>query len=53
MSYESEFKEARIKLDNKERYIKTFNYNDFDIIVVEILDKDNTSEDYFLYSQNK
>jgi len=47
--YDNELKITNIKLDNKNRYIKSFNDRGLDITVVEILDEDNISKDYFLY----
>ena len=46
--YDNEFKLVNIKLDEKERYIKSFKDNSLDVTVVEILDKDNISKDFFL-----
>ena len=46
--YDAEFRSAKIKLDKKERYIKSFKDIDLDITFVEILDKDGISKDYFL-----
>ena len=46
--YDNEFKMVNIKLDEKERYIKSFKDIGLDITVVEILDKDNIYKDYFL-----
>ena len=50
ISYDIENKMAKIILDEKERYIKSFK-KDYclDITVVEIIDKDNIFENYFLY----
>ena len=50
VSYDIENKMAKIILDEKERYIKSFE-KDYclDITIVEILDKDNIFENYFLY----
>ena len=48
ISYDSEFKHRDIKLDEKERYIKSFKDNGLDITIVEIIEKDNISKDYFL-----
>ncbi len=46
--YDSEFKNLQINLNEKERYIRTFNENDFDIAVIQILPKDNIEKLYFL-----
>ena len=46
--YDNEFKNIKIKLDQNERYIKTFRDIHLDITVVEILDKDKIYKDYFL-----
>ena len=46
--YDNEFKNAGIKLDENERYIKCFTDDDLDITVVEILPEDNINEVYFL-----
>jgi len=51
ISYNNEFKRTNIKLGNEKRYIKSFIDIDLDITVVEILDKDNISKEYFLYPQ--
>ena len=47
--YDNEFKMVNIKLDEKERYIKSFKDIGLDITVVEILNKDNIYKDYFLF----
>ena len=49
--YDNEYKCANIKLGDKKRYIKSFNDIDLDITVVEILEDDNISKDYFLFSE--
>ena len=49
--YDNEFKYANIKLGNKKRYIKSFIDIELDITVVEILDEDNISKDYFLFPE--
>ena len=51
--YDSEFKVANLKLVEKERYIKNFRDIGLDITVVEILDKDGVSKDYFLYPERE
>ena len=51
--YDNELKLANIQLnDNKKRYIKSFKDKDLDISVIEILDEDNISKDYFLYPES-
>jgi len=52
ISYDIEFKEVNIKLDEKERYINTFTKIHLDITVFEILDKDKISKDYFLFNED-
>ena len=47
ITYE-EYKAASIKLDINKRYIKSFKDKELDITIVEILDEDNISKDYFL-----
>ena len=47
--YDSEYKFKRIQLNEEERYIKSFKDLGLDITIVEILDKDNISKDYFLF----
>ena len=47
IDYDNEFKLSNIKLDEKERYIKSFTDISLDVTVVEILDKDNISKDFF------
>jgi len=51
ISYNNEFKRTNIKLGNEKRYIKSFIDIGLDITVVEIVDKDNISKEYFLYPQ--
>ena len=57
--YDKESKNAEIKLDEKERFIKNFKEIDFNITLVEILSKDNIENYYFLnpeiekYDENK
>ena len=46
--YNNESKTKEIQLNENERYIKSFIDIDLDITVVEILDKENISIDYFL-----
>ena len=50
--YDNEFKLSNIKLDEKERYIKSFKDISLDVTVVEILDKDNISKDFFLVPES-
>ena len=47
--YNNEFKYTKIKLGNNKRYIKSFIDIDLDITVIEILDEDNISKEYFLH----
>ena len=47
ITYE-EYKAASIKLDINKRYIRSFKDKELDITIVEILDEDNISKDYFL-----
>ena len=49
ISYDSEFKSAKIKLDKNKRYIKSF--KDIDISIVEIIEEDNIFRDYFLFPE--
>jgi len=49
--YDNENKYTSIKFGNKKRYIKSFIDNELDITVVEILDEDNISKDYFLFPE--
>ena len=49
--YDNENKCVNIKLGNKKRYIKSLIHNELDITVVEILDEDNISKDYFLFPE--
>ena len=51
--YDSEFKVVNLKLDEKERYIKSFSDFSFDITFVEILDKHNVSKDFFYILKRK
>ncbi len=53
IDYDSLFKFTHIKLNEKERYIKSFNNVGLDITVVEILEKNNISKDYFLFPEIK
>ena len=46
--YDNEHKLVNIKLDTKERYIKSFTDIDLDITVIELLEKDNINDEYFL-----
>ena len=51
ISYDLEFKEANIKLENKKRYMKSFTDIDLDITIIEIIDEDNISKEYFLFPE--
>ena len=48
VSYNIEKKNINIKLDQNERYIKTFKDNQVDATVIKILPKDDIYKDYFL-----
>ena len=47
--YNNEYKVVNMKLDKSKRYIKSFKEKGLDITVVEILEEDNISKDYFLW----
>ena len=51
ISYNYDNKSILIKLDENERYIRSFKDICLDITLVEILNNDNISEDYFLFPQ--
>ena len=51
ISYDSEFRSAYINLNNNKRYMKSFKDIGLDITIVEILDEDNISKDYYLYPE--
>ena len=51
ISYDSEFRSAYINLNNNKRYMKSFKDRGLDITIVEILDEDNISKDYYLYPE--
>ena len=51
ISFDSEFRSAYINLNNNKRYMKSFKDIDLDITIVEILDEDNISKDYYLYPE--
>ena len=53
ISYDNEDKYAYINLGSKKRYIKSFIDINLDIIVIEILDEDNISKDYFLFFESE
>ena len=48
---DNEYKSIKIILNKDKRYIRCFTQNDLDITVVEILEEDNISKDYFLYNE--
>ena len=48
ISYDNELKNLNIKLDAKKRYINNFSDIGFNISIVEILDEDKISNEYFL-----
>ena len=49
--YDNESRYSNIKLGNKKRYIKNFIDMGLDIAIIEILDEDNISKDYFLFPE--
>ena len=49
--YNCEENNLKIKLNNNERYIKDYIDIDLDIIIIEILPKDNINDIYFLYPE--
>jgi len=51
--YDNESKKGNIKLKNKKRYIKSFIDIGLDITVIEILDEDNISKNYFLFPESE
>ena len=53
ISYDNKFRFADIELDSEKqkRYIKSFLEEGLDIMVVEILEEDNKSKDYFLLDE--
>ena len=51
ISLVSEFRSAYINLNKNKRYMKSFKDIGLDITIVEILDKDNISKDYYLYPE--
>ena len=53
MSNNNEFKPVNIKLDLNKRYIKNFKEINLDITVIEILEEDNISKDYFLFPESE
>ena len=46
--FDNKKRELTIKLNEKERIIKTFKYLKIDATIIEILEKDNITDDYFL-----
>ncbi len=48
--FDYDFKNIKIKLDKSERYIKIFKDNEINIIIIEILTKDDIDKAYFLSS---
>ena len=53
ISYDNEIKSVNIKLDSNKRYIKCFIDAGLDITIIEIIEEDNISKDYFLYPEVK
>ena len=51
--YDSLDKRIEIKLNENERYIKSFSYMNLDITVVEILGKDDIYKDFFLEPESE
>ena len=51
ISYNNGLKEANIKLNQNQRYIKAFKNICLDIAVIEIIDEDNISQNCYLYPQ--
>ena len=49
--YDNDYRSTNIKLGKKKRYIKNFVDIDLDITIIEILDEDNISKDYFLFPE--
>ena len=49
ISYDNEFITKYIDLNNNKRYMRSFTYIGIDLTIVQILDEDNISKDYFLY----
>ena len=47
ISYGNELKPKNINLNNNKRYMKSFTDIDLDITVIEILDDNDISKDYF------
>ena len=50
--YDNEYDCRNIKLDPKKRYIQNFKDFDLDITIVEIIEEDDISKDYFLLPEN-
>ena len=53
LNYDSGFKSINLKLDEKERYIKSYIEKGLDITVVQIIEKDNINRDYFLFPEKE
>ena len=53
INYDNEFKISNIKLEEKERYFKSFTDIGLDITVIEIIEKDNIYKDYFLFPETE
>ena len=51
IKYDNEYKSINIILNREKRYIRSFTQDNLDITVVEILEEDNISRDYFLYNE--
>ena len=48
IKFDNKQKELTLKLDKRERLMKTFEYLKIDATIIEILEKDNVSDDYYL-----
>ena len=53
ISYDNEFISANINLNNNKRYMKSFENIGLDITILQILDEDNISKDYYLYPEKE
>ena len=46
--YDNQKKRIKIELNKNERFIRDYKYINIDVTIIEILNKDNINEDYFL-----
>jgi len=53
LSYDNNLKSINFKLDKKKRYIKNFKDINLNINIIEIIEEDKISNDYFLYSEKE